>query len=151
MRITGYMLLGSLLFVACDSKPESGAAVAGDAGADGAAAAEAAAATKVFSPSDLRTTLVSDSARSGPLWGQTVTVKGVALNNAVATNAASDAGIDKFVSLELADAVEEGSLGDIECRFDAGQPTVKKGSTVTVTGTPDKEAVLILLKNCAVK
>lgn len=152
MRITGFMLIGSLIVIACDSKssPDLGAAEARDAGADAAAAA-APTAAKVYSPSDLRTTLVSDKARSGPLWGETVTVKGVALNTAVPTNDTSDAGIDKFVSLELADSPGQDTLGDIECRFDSGQPAVKKGSMVTVTGTPDKDAVLILLKNCSLQ
>jgi hypothetical protein len=147
MRIIGCMLVGSLLFslMACDDKSKSGAETA-DA-ADPASAA----ASKVYSPSELRTTLVSDADRTSPLWGKTVTVKGVALNGAVATNDTSDAGIDKFVSLELADTAEEGGLGDIECRFESGQPAVKKGATVTVTGTPDKDAVLTLLSNCAVK
>jgi len=141
------MLIGSLLLAACDSKSNA------TSGADDAGAAKPPdpALTKVYSPSDLRTTLVSDSDRTSALWGKTVTVKGVALNSAVSTNDTSDAGIDKFVSLELGDAAGEGDLGDVECRFDSGQPAVKKGATVTVTGTPDKDAVLILLKNCAIK
>ncbi len=160
MRITGYMLVGSLLLLGCDSKSSP---AAGDAGAaveavDGVAAPGAKGAKgasdvvkAVYSPSGLRTALIADGARSGPLWGKTVTVKGVALSSAIPTNDASDAGIDKFVSLELADTSGEGGLGDIECRFEGDQPGVKKGATVTVTGTPDKDAVLILLKNCVVK
>ena len=154
MRIIGCMLVGSLLLAACDSKPVQGSADAGSsAGASAAAGAKGAGdvVNAVYSPSGLRTALVADGGRSGPLWGKTVTVKGVALNSPIPTNDTSDAGIDKFVSLELADAAGQGGLGDIECRFDSDQPSVKKGSTVTVTGTPDKDAVLILLNNCVVK
>lgn len=143
-RAVWTFLLMSLL-CACnrDSKP----ALASEPNGDGGESAEA----KVYSPQQLRTALAADTGRAGALWGQAVTVKGVALSDPIATNSTTAQGIKEFVSVELADQAEGSGLGDVECLFKARPPGLKKGDTVTVTGTPDKTAPFFLLSDCAVQ